>query len=175
MNYLRKFKGFWFLLLILVSYIILLLTFPDKTKHALQISSNIFKMVIPIIVLIIFFTTLINLFVSTKLIKRYLGKKSGLKGLILAIVAGIISHGAIYLWYNLLKDLKKKGMGNGLIAVFLYNRAIKIPLIPIMTHYFGLKFVIILTFYTIISSLILGFLMNLQESLTPKNSISLIL
>jgi len=47
-------------------------------------------------------------------------------------------------------------MKNSLVAVFLYNRAIKIPLLPLMVYYFGAPFVVILTCYTIIASVVQG-------------------
>jgi hypothetical protein len=47
-------------------------------------------------------------------------------------------------------------MKSGLVAVFLYNRAIKIPLLPFMVHYFRMPFVIILVGYIIIASIVQG-------------------
>jgi len=47
-------------------------------------------------------------------------------------------------------------MKNGLAAVFLYNRAVKIPLVPLMIYYFGVKFLIILTLLTLLASIIEG-------------------
>jgi uncharacterized membrane protein YraQ (UPF0718 family) len=98
----------------------------------------------------------INYIVNPKTIYRYVGKESGIKGWLLTVSAGILSHGPIYIWYPLLKDLRNHGMNIGLIAVFLYNRAIKIPLLPLMIYYFGLIFVVVLAIYMIIASVIQG-------------------
>ena len=97
-----------------------------------------------------------NYFVNPKKISRYVGEKSGWKGWVLATGAGIISHGPIYVWYPLLKELREHGMKNGLAAVFLYNRAVKIPLVPLMIYYFGVQFLIILTLLTLLASIIEG-------------------
>lgn len=67
-----------------------------------------------------------------------------------------LSHGPIYLWYPLLKELRNQGMRSGLVAVFLYNRAIKIPLLPLMVYYFGAIFVVVLLIYMIIASMVEG-------------------
>ena len=75
----------------------------------------------------------------------------------IAIFGGIISTGPIYLWYPLLSDLKEKGMKDSFIAAFLYNRAVKIPLMPMMIFYFGIRFTVILTIYIVIFSMINGF------------------
>ncbi len=44
----------------------------------------------------------------------------------------------------------------GLIAAFIYSRAIKIPLLPLMIYYFGFMFVVLLTIYMIIAAVIQG-------------------
>lgn len=102
-----------------------------------------------------------NYFLKRKTVIKYLGRKSGIKGWLLAITFGILSHGSIYVWYPFLKDLHKKGMRIGLIAVFLYNRAIKIPLLPMMIFYFGIPFVIVLMIYMILASIIEGKILDI--------------
>ena len=64
------------------------------------------------------------------------------------------------MWYPLLAELKEKGIGYGYLATFLYNRAIKIPLLPIAIFYFGLKYVVILTIVMIFISIIQGIIIN---------------
>ena len=103
---------------------------------------------------------IINYFVSPQKLVRYIGKSAGIKRWIIAIITGIISTGPIYLWYPLLSELKKQGVSNGFIATFLYNRAIKIPLIPLMIFYFGLAYVIVLTIVMIIISIVQGLIVE---------------
>ncbi len=64
------------------------------------------------------------------------------------------------MWYPLLSDLKDKGLNYGLISCFLYNRAIKIPLIPLAIIYFGFKYIFILTIVMIFISIIQGILID---------------
>lgn len=47
-------------------------------------------------------------------------------------------------------------MRTGLVVVFLYNGAIKLPLLPIMIFYFGIYFVIILCIYMVVASIFQG-------------------
>jgi uncharacterized membrane protein YraQ (UPF0718 family) len=51
-------------------------------------------------------------------------------------------------------------MREALIATFLYNRAVKIPLLPMMIYYFGFKLVAVLTVYTIIFSVLNGYVVE---------------
>lgn len=128
----------------------------EKTYGSLQVSLNIIVQILPILFLVIFLIGVSNYFLKPKTVLKYLGKESGVKGWLLAITMGIVSHGPIYTWYPLLKELRNHGMRTGLLAVFLYNRAVKIPLLPIMIYYFGVVFVVVLTVYMIIASVIEG-------------------
>lgn len=66
-----------------------------------------------------------------------MGEDAGFKGWMIAIVAGIISMGSIYVWYPLLKDLQEKGVKDKFIVTFLYNRGVKLQWMPILLLYFG--------------------------------------
>ena len=111
--------------------------------------------------LIVFVVMFFNFwFMKPEIVKKHLGEQSGLKGYIYAILAGIISVGSVYVWYPLLKDLRKSGMSEKLIAVFIYNRSIKLHLLPLMILYFGLAFTSALTVVTILFSLVIGLLVQ---------------
>jgi len=125
---------------------------------ALKFSKNIFIQILPVILIIFLLMSLTNYFLQPKILVKYIGKNSGLKGWIISIIAGILSTGPIYMWYPLLNDLQKHGMRSGLISAFLYNRAVKIPLIPLLVVYFGLVYTLILLFTMICISIVQGFL-----------------
>ena len=103
---------------------------------------------------------LINYFVKPKKLVQYLGKNAGLKGWIISIISGIISTGPIYMWYPLLNELQKKGIRNAYIVAFLYNRAIKPALLPLLILYFGLTYTIVLTIVMIIISILQGIIVE---------------
>ena len=141
----------------LVIYGILFAIMPDKVSSALKSSGNIlFNMLVPLC-LVFVLMILLNLFLKPAQIARYLGKGSGVKGVLLPLAAGIISTGPIYAWYPLLQDLREKGAGNSPIAIFLYNRAVKPFLLPVMIAYFGWIYVVILTILTVLGSIVIGY------------------
>ena len=159
-NKIKNIPGSWkFLNLVIVIYISILIFSPTIFFKSLEFSKKIFKDVAWVFVLVFILMAISNYFIGPKFIIKHL-KKRGIKKWIFAVIGGILSSGPIYLWYPLLGDLKKKGLNNGLIACFLYNRAIKIPLIPIAIVYFGLNYVIILSIIMIIFSIIQGILIN---------------
>jgi uncharacterized membrane protein YraQ (UPF0718 family) len=160
-NLLIKTSGNQKLLIIVIAlYIGFFFTNPKLVSDSFNTFFNLLKSVLPVFVLVFVLIFIFNLILSSKIIIKILGEESGVKGYIFSILFGILSSGPIYMWYPLLSDLKEKGVNNSLITVFLYNRAIKIPLLPMMIFYFGYLFVIILTFFMIVFSVLNGLLVN---------------
>ena len=139
-----------------VIYAVLFFITPDATLLALAGSGKILLNMVTPLVLIFVVMLLINLFVKPARVAKFLGTDSGIRETILAAVAGIISTGPIYAWYPLLKDLKEKGAGNYTISVFLYNRAVKPFLLPVMIEYFGWLYVMALIVLTFSASILVG-------------------
>lgn len=154
-------RMFLFPAVILAIYGVLFAAMPDRASLALKSSGNIFlNMLIPLC-LVLVLMILLNLFLKPVQIARFLGKGAGIKGVLLSAAAGIISTGPIYAWYPLLKDLRRKGAGNSPIAIFLYNRAVKPFLLPVMIGYFGWAYVVVLTVLTVLASVAIGYSMNI--------------
>ena len=158
-----KYYGFYFLVAVIFLYFLLFFSDPEGAYNSLKVSGDILIRIIPVLFLVILFMALINYFLHPKTVAKYAGEGSGIKGWFLAISAGIISHGPIYVWYPLLKELRDRGMRSGLIAAFLYSRAIKIPLLPLLVYYFGALFVVVLLPYIVIASLIEGEIIEIIE------------
>ncbi len=144
-----------FLLAILTLYVILLPFFPQIIQSAILYFVSLLVRLAPIFLVVILLMALTNYFFSPKSVLK------GKKGWITAIVGGILSSGPIYVWYPFLAELKEKGTFTyGQIACFLYNRAVKIPLIPIMAAYFGWKYVFVLTALMVAASVIQGLIID---------------
>ncbi len=159
-------KGIKFLFVIIISYAILLIFFPFKAQLALKESWVLLLKITPVLILVIVLTALINHFINPKKLSKHLSKESGLKAWILSIGAGVLSHGPMYAWYPLIEELKSKGLKDHLIGVFFYARAVKLPLLPIMIEYFGLKYTLILNLYIILGSILQGIIIEKVEDIT---------
>ncbi len=158
---LEKIGSQWiFLILVVFLYLILCFFNLSLVKESLVGFTDLFLKIIPAFVVVFFLMFVFSLFFDSKKTSELIGRQAGIKGWLIAIIGGIISMGPIYMWYPLLADLREKGMRNAFIVVFLYNRAVKIPLLPMMIYYFGLPFVVILTFYMILFSIINGILVG---------------
>jgi uncharacterized membrane protein YraQ (UPF0718 family) len=145
---------------VLMIYGFVFVVSPAGAAMAFRGSSGILLDLMVPLGLVFTLMVFMNLFLKPTHIVRFLGKGSGSKGIILSAAAGIISMGPIYAWYPLLKELRKKGAANSLIAVFLGNRAVKPFLLPIMISYFGWVYVALLTLFTVSGSLAAGYLVN---------------
>jgi len=151
-----QFKGLKFLYAVIASFILLaIFDFGNITKIIDKFGTMLYK-VIPIFMLVIFITAIINYFLKPKQIMKYFGKESGKKGILYALIGGIISHGPMYAWYPMLDDMRGHGLKFGLIATFMYARAVKIPLLPFMIGLFGITFTIIVNIYILIFALLQG-------------------
>lgn len=133
----------------------------EKTILALRTSVKIFGYILLPLTVVFVLMILLNLFFKSAEVTRLLGERSGLRGVMLSAIAGIISMGPIYAWYPLLKEIKEKGAGNAAIAVFLSNRAVKPYLLPVMISYFGWIYVLLLTFFMFLASVFVGYTLGI--------------
>lgn len=153
-------KGILFLVAVIILYGIVFFISPSLFSSSLEFFKNIFKQIYWVFILVFFLMAFFNYFFNRDRVIKYLGKGSGIKAWFFSVVFGIVSMGPIYAWYPLLNDLKEKGMRPGLIACFLYNRGIKLPLLPLMVVYFGLKYVFIVVFLMIVVSVVYSLILE---------------
>jgi len=151
---LRQISGSWyFLIAVVLAYGAFLIFDSAVFFTGLNFFNKIILRIIPVFLLVFVLMALSNYFITPKFVTRHL-KRGGIKKWFFVILGGILSSGPVYMWYPLLADLRKKGLSYGFIACFLYNRAIKIPVLPIIIFYFGWKYVITLSFVMIFISII---------------------
>jgi uncharacterized membrane protein YraQ (UPF0718 family) len=151
-----EYKGLKFLYVVIFTYIVLLLFDMDNAIHAVKIFFSILYTLLPIFIFIILLTALINYFLKPKDIIKHFGEDSGKRGIVYALLAGIISHGPMYAWYGLIEELREHGAKDELLIIFFYARAIKIPMLPFMIGIFGIPFTIIITIYILLFAIIQG-------------------
>jgi uncharacterized membrane protein YraQ (UPF0718 family) len=162
----RSAAGGWlFLAVVLTGYALSFLLSPDSTTEAFAFFRRIMRQVLPVLGLVFLLLFIANVLLTPGKINRYLGNESGLKGWLTSVVAGILSMGPVYAWYAVMAELQQKGMRTALIATFLYSRAIKLPLLPLMIYYFGLSYTLVLCSYLLVFSVINGILV---ERLLPQ-------
>jgi len=152
--------GWVFLIVVLVIYGATALVDYELVLKAITVFHQLLDKVLPVLALVFVLIFAVDLLLDPKRVEKYLGRSSGILGWLTAIVAGILSTGPVYAWYAVLHDLRQKGMRTALVAAMLYSRAVKLPLLPLLVHYFGLGYTMVLAFYLIGFSIIGGLLME---------------
>ena len=152
--------GLLFLLIVICLYGVVFLVDSELALRALAFGMKLLDQLVPILLLVFVLIFISNLLVEPGWVRTHVGRESGWRGWAVALIGGILSVGPVYAWYALLRDFKAKGMRTALIAVFLYNRGIKLPLLPLMIHYFGVTYTLVLAIYMTLFSLLSGILME---------------
>ena len=132
---------------------------PKAASDSVVLFLQLAVKILPVLIVVFLLMVLTNHLVSAGFVKRHLKEKS-IKKWLFAVIGGILSTGPVYVWYPLLAELKDKGLDYGLIACFLYNRAIKLPILPLAIVYFGWEFVLVLSVTMVIASLVQGLLIR---------------
>ena len=133
---------------------------PTLAMDSLKGTWQVFLKIVPIFVLILAVMVLVNLFFTPERIKKHFGKDAGLKGWFYAIIFGILVAGPPYALYPMLREMKKHGLKTSYLSAFLYNRNVKIPLIPAMIYYFGWAYMLVVTILVIIFSILSGLILE---------------
>jgi uncharacterized membrane protein YraQ (UPF0718 family) len=156
----RKLGGWMFLALVLLAHGATALADPGLARQALASFVAMLGEVAPVLILVAALMFLTERFLTPARTQAWLGRGSGWVGWLLAVVAGVLSTGPVYSWYELLAELRSKGMRTALVAVLLYARAVKLPLLPLLAHYFGLRYMVVLSLFIAAFSIVNGLLME---------------
>jgi uncharacterized membrane protein YraQ (UPF0718 family) len=159
-GFIREWGGWMFLAVVAGLYGVAGIASPGVSFEALSAFGSLFVRVLPVLLLVFGLLFLASLFLERAWLVRTLERAGGIGGWALTILSGILSAGPLYAWYPLLGELKEKGVSGALIAAFLYSRALKLPLLPLMVHYFGLTYTIVLSAAIVVFSVVSGLLMK---------------
>lgn len=100
---------------------------------------------------------LFGVFVPNEIIIKYLGKTSGIKGIVISLILGALPTGPLYIAFPMAKALIKKGAEVPNIIIFLSVWAcIKIPQELVELQFLGLKFTLLRLSLTIIFVIIMA-------------------
>lgn len=158
-----------FLVFSVIAYLIALFLSPKKSGLMNKNIFNLMLKILPVLLLIFLFMFILEIFFPIKKMSDILKKQKNAVLWGVAIFTGILSTGSVYLWYPILRELKENGVKQEILAVFIFNRAIKLQLLPMMIIYFGLKFVIILTLVMILISIPYGIVFKLFFNLKRES------
>jgi len=129
-----------FFLFVFCLFLLILIFDSNRIRPILIYFWKNLQSLAPILLIVYIIIFIFSILIANKKITSFLDSGHYIKKMSLAIVGWILSSGPIYLRYWFLKKLHKSWLTLWHIAWFSYSRAIKIPLIPMMIIYFGVKF-----------------------------------
>lgn len=150
----------WFLAIVVVLYAVCATLAPDVAWRAFAHAWQALRHMLPVLALVFVLFVIFDLLLGSQRAAQRLGQPSGAREWLIALAAGILSAGPIYTWYPLLAELRGKGMRASTAAVFLYARAIKLPLLPLLFHYFGSAYSVVLSLWLAGFALLSGLVME---------------
>lgn len=159
MTILKKLKENLFLVIIALSYIIMFIISPAMGTDSVKNSGYYIKEMLMIMPVIFVLTALLDMWVPTEKITRYLGKEAKSKGVFLSFVVGSISAGPIYAAFPICVMLHKKGASIRNIIIILSSWAvIKLPMLLNEVKFLGPKFMLIRWVLTVIAIIIFSWI-----------------
>lgn len=158
-------RGYVIFAAALIAAAIILWIFPNKVTVATTTTWNYFLEMIMILPAVMVIMGLFSGFVSKELVIKYLGKASGIKGILLAVFFGTLPTGPLYVAFPMAMALRSKGASISNTVIFLSAWAcIKIPQELVELQFLGIKFMAARVVLTIIFVALMGlFIERLME------------
>jgi len=129
--------------LMLMLYVFTQLKAPQIGRSALYIAKDNILQLVMVMPIILALTSLIKAWVPEDLISKNLGRKSGVKGTLMAFVLGSVSAGPIYAAFPFAKVLLDKGASVRNITILLSSWAvIKVPMLANELAFLGPEYMI---------------------------------
>ena len=130
---------------------------PSKIGSALFSATKTYLNLFLVIVSVALLSSFISVTIPKQTIGKIIGKRSGLKGILIGAAFGTLMIGPAYIFYPFFKELRDKGAGANIIATTIGAWAIKVPWIPFAITILGLKFVFLFNALIFIFAIISGF------------------
>ena len=129
--------------------------------NSYQFFIEVLKFFPPILILM----SLLDAWVPKDKIQSYLGEKSGLQGMILAIFLGTAAAGPLFAAFPIARSLSEKGVRTANAVIFLGSWAtIKIPMLVLESSFLGVRFALLRLIITLPFIVLIGVLI---ERLVP--------
>lgn len=165
-------RGYVLFAAALIAAAIILWIFPGKVTAATTTTWNYFLEMIMILPAVMVIMGLFSVFVSKELVVKYMGKTSGIKGILLAVFFGMLPTGPLYVAFPLAVALRSKGASISNIVIFLSSWAcIKLPQELVELQFLGIEFMAARLVLTIIFVAIMGLFIERLIDWTDKKRI----
>lgn len=143
-------RGWVILAGVLAVAAVLLITFPGQREPSLAAFWEFFVEMLSVMPAVLVIMGLFAVWVPKEAITRYMGRGSGARGMVLALIFGTLPTGPLYAAFPLTKGLIDKGASPANVFVFMAAWAcIKIPQELIELQFLGWRFTLARFVFTV--------------------------
>jgi uncharacterized membrane protein YraQ (UPF0718 family) len=158
----KKMKKFLPIVVVAALYILLAIISFDTFKLASHEAGYYLKEMLEIMPIVFGLIVLIEVWLPRKVIEKHMGSHSGISGIVLAFLMGMLSAGPIYAAFPITGALYKKGASIKNVVIILSSWAvIKVPMLVNEAKFLGIKFMAIRWLLTIVVILIIATFMEI--------------
>ena len=172
MNILKKILKFKLYIIIVVVYLLTFLFSNKISNRILKADYSDFISTLLIFPAIFVLLGLIDAWIDKKTMTKLVGENSGVKGVVLSYLLGVIGVGPLYVAFPVAIILIKKGISIKNVYVFLGSwSTTKIPQLLIEASSMGVKYTLIRLIFNITGIVIIALIMNVFITEDEKKQI----
>ncbi|MEA2015837.1 MAG: permease [Actinomycetota bacterium] len=154
----------------LIAAAAILLILPERSGAVLNTTKNYFIRLITILPAVMIIIGLFSVWIPRSTIIKYMGKTSGVKGILISLALGMLPTGPLYIAFPMAAALLKKGAKVSNIIIFISAWAcIKLPQEFVEIQFMGINFTMLRLSLTIFFVIIMGIIIEKIIKFTRKN------
>lgn len=158
----KNIKKYALVVLILLVFIGLALTQPDTAIRSTLVMWDYFKEMALILPPVFILMGLMEVWIPKNQIQKWMGNKSGIKGMALALVLGTLPTGPLYVAFPMTATLIRKGASYTNMIIFLGSwAALKIPQLMIEVEFLGWQFAVMRFILTLAALIFIGLIIDI--------------
>lgn len=158
----NPFKRWLLPIIIVLLFVVLFIFDKEKGISSSEVTWSYFKEMFLILPPVFILMGLIEVWLPKEKIQAWLGKGSGIKGVLLSIGLGTLPTGPLYVAFPMTATLLKKGASVRNMVLFLGTwAALKIPQLIIEIEFLGISFALLRFGLTLVGLLIIGYIIEL--------------
>lgn len=154
---------------IIAVFVVLYFIFPAKGEVSLKNSWQFFIEMMEILPAVTILIGILSVWTTQKMVTKYLGKESGFKGFLIALLMGTLPAGPLYVAFPVAKALRMKGASVGNMVTYLsVFAAIKLPQLLMEWRFLGWKFTLLRFPITVVLIYLMSLVVDLIFKKTEK-------
>jgi uncharacterized membrane protein YraQ (UPF0718 family) len=154
---------------IIVVFVMLYFVFPAKGEVSLKNSWQFFIEMMEILPAVTILIGILSVWATQEMVTKYLGKESGFKGFLVALLMGTLPAGPLYVAFPIAKALRMKGASVGNMVTYLsVFAAIKLPQLLMEWRFLGWKFTLLRFPITVVLIYLMSLVVDLIFKKTEK-------